>query len=134
MLITYALIIAISLILLVFAGPIILRSGMMKSFRAGFSSTFIFGFLKKVGFSFLLWMMALTFFATIGSFVGMLALYVGSIAVSTISMYAMFHMLFQHYDLYLERGGQPLEFHPEVLKNATASPPLPQTTSQSEDV
>ncbi len=127
MALTYSLIILISILLLFFSSPIVLRSSLMKSYKAGFSLRFILSFIKKVGFSYLLWMVVLWILTFLASFLGLFALIVGSIIVGTVAMFAGFHLLFQHYDLYLERGGEEIEIHPEVLKSATSVPPLPQT-------
>lgn len=127
MAITYSLIIFISFLLILFASPVVLRSSLMKSFQEGFSMSFVFGFIKKVGLSFMLWTSALWFIAAAASVLGMLAFFIGSIFVATVAMYAGFHLLYQHYDLYLERGGEEIKIHPEVLKSNTRVPPLPQT-------
>lgn len=123
--VTYAMIFAISILLILVASPIILRSSLMKSFKEGFSMSFIVSFLKKVGSSFTLWIFVLAILTFFASMLGMLAFFVGSIFVGTVAMYAGFHMLYQHYDLYLERGGEKIEIHPDVLKKAAVVPPLP---------
>lgn len=123
--VTYGLIFVISVLLILVASPIVLRSSLMKSFKEGFSMSFIVSFLKKVGLSFLLWMVLLWILAVFASLLGMLAFFVGSIFVGTVATYAGFHMLYQHYDLYLERGGEKIAIHPDVLKTASKVPPLP---------
>jgi len=123
--VTYGMIFVISLLLILVASPIVLRSSLMKSFKEGFSLSFIVSFLKKVGLSFTLWIFALAVLVFFASMVGMLAFFVGSIFVGTVAMYAGFHMLYQHYDLYLERGGGKIAIHPDVLKKASKVPPLP---------
>jgi hypothetical protein len=125
MAVTYAMIFAISILLILVASPIILRSSLMKSFKEGFSMSFIVSFLKKVGLSFTLWIVVLAILTFFASILGMLAFFVGSIFVGTVAMYAGFHMLYQHYELYLERGGEKIEIHPDILKKATVVPPLP---------
>lgn len=127
MAVTYGLIILASLLLLFIASPVVLRSSLMKSFKDGFSKRFVFSFIKKVGLSFLLWTVLLWVLAIFASMLGMCAFFVGSIFVGTIAMYAGFHLLYQHYDLYLERGGEEIEIHPEVLEKAVRVPPIPQT-------
>lgn len=117
-------------LILIVSFPVILRSGLMMNFKAGFSKRFIVGFGKKVGISLILWILLLGIVSTIAMPFGMLALGVGIYAVASIASFAQFHLLFQHYDLYLERGGEEIEIHPEVLKSATSVPPLPQTGGQ----
>ena len=133
MAITYSLIIFISFLLILVASPVVLRSSLMKSFQAGFSMSFVFGFIKKVGLSFMLWMAALWFIAAAASVIGMCAIFIGSIFVATVAMYVGFHVLYQHYDLYLERGGEEIEIHPEVLTRVMSAPPLPKSSGRDED-
>jgi len=130
MAVTYSLILMLSIILMFLASPMVLRSSLMKDFKEGFSMRFVFGFIKKVGFSFLLWLVVLWILAFFASLLGFLAFFVGSIVVSTVAMYAGFHLLYQHYDLYLERGGEEIEIHPEILKSAIRVPPLPPAGGQ----
>lgn len=105
----------------------------MKSFKAGFSKGFIFGFLKKVGLGYLGWVIVLGIVTYVASILGLFALIVGAFFVSTLMLYAWIHLLFQHYDLYLERGGEGIVVHPEVLKSASDIPPLPQESRSSEE-
>ncbi len=37
--------------------------------------------------------------------------------------YAQYHLLFQTYELYLERGGTPIPLKPEVVAPPSAEPP-----------
>lgn len=133
MAITYSLMIFISFLLILFASPVVLRSSLMKSFEEGFSMCFVFGFIKKVGLSFMFWMFVLWIIVVAASVLGMLAFFIGSIFVGTVAMYAGFHVLYQHYDLYLERGGEEIKIHPEVLKRVMSAPPLPQSGGRDED-
>lgn len=95
--------------------PIQLRSGMMMDFKAGFSKTFVFDFLRKVGGSLILWWFVLAVMVVPLAMVGYLALFVGVYVVITWSQVTMMHLLFQHYDLYLFRGGTAIEINPELL-------------------
>lgn len=113
--------------------PIALRSALMMDFKAGFSWPFIKSFIGKVGLSlagYALLIMLMSFPLMI---VGYLALFVGIYVVAAWLQFASYHMVFQHYDDYLERGGERIEVNPEVTKDfATASfppspPPPPQT-------
>ncbi len=130
MALSYGLIILISLLLMFFGAPVVLRSSLMKRFQSGFSMGFVFDFIKKVGMSFFFWMVILWVISMVASVAGMLVLFVGAVLVSTLAMYAGFHLLYQHYELYLERGGQLIEVHPEVLRNVTGRPPLPVVKQQ----
>ena len=117
------------LITVILIAPIQLRSGMMMDFKAGFSKTFAFDFLKKVGGSLFLWWLVLTVLVVPLAMVGYLALFVGVYVVITWSQVTMMHLLFQHYDLYLSRGGTPIEVNPELLaplSQPNRPPALPQ--------
>lgn len=104
--------------------PIILRSGLMMNFKAGFSKSFIISFIRKVGLSMLGYylLLMLTFFPLI--VLGYLALLVGAFVVFAWFQAALMNLLFQHYDLYIERGGETIEINPEVTRHF-GIPPLP---------
>ena len=76
-------------------------------------------------------MFALWVVAAVASVLGMFAFFIGIIFVGTVAMYAGFHVLYQHYDLYLERGGEEITVHPEVLGKAVNVPPLSRPEGQS---
>lgn len=103
--------------------PIQLRSGLMMDFMAGFSGRFLIDFIKKVGLSYFLWYALLMMASVLLMFVGYLAFIVGVYVVVTWVAVTSFHLLFQHYDLYLERGGTPIPVNPALLK--VLSKPLP---------
>lgn len=117
------------LIAVILITPIQLRSGLMMDFKAGFSKTFIFDFLRKVGGSLFLWWILLTIIVVPLALIGYLALFVGVYVVMAWSQAAMMHLLFQHYDLYLSRGGKAIEINPELLAPLPLSirpPSIPQ--------
>jgi hypothetical protein len=58
------------------------------------------------------------------AFIGYFALFVGVYVVATWAQVTAMHLLFQHYDLYRERGGEPIAVNPALLK-VLAKPPLP---------
>lgn len=117
------------LLMMVAVMPVQLRSGLMMDFKAGFSKSFIFDFIKKVGLSMLLWYMLLMIVVMPLALVGYFALFVGVYAVSAWAQVASMHLLFQHYDLYLERGGQPITVNPALL--VVLTPPTPPSTPPS---
>lgn len=108
--------------------PIMLQSGMTMDFKKGFGKKFIVDFIKKVGLSMVLWMMLVSIIAVPLTFVGYLALFIGVYVVAVWSQMVMMNLLFQHYDLYLHRGGEPVEINPEVIKDY-GNPPVPQIPS-----
>ncbi|MEM7603480.1 MAG: hypothetical protein AAF357_18960, partial [Verrucomicrobiota bacterium] len=52
--------------------------------------------------------------------------------VSSWMQMALMHLVFQHYDLMLERGGERIEVNPELTKTLGV-PPLPNTALLSDD-
>ncbi len=117
------------LLLIVVTMPVQLRSGLTMDFKSGFSKTFIIDFIIKVGLSLLLWFMLLLALVIPLAFVGYLALFVGVYAVSAWFQVTLMHLLFQHYDLYLERGGQPIPVNPALL--VVLTPPTPPSAPPS---
>lgn len=104
--------------------PIMLRSGLMMDFKAGFSKSFITGFIRKVGLSLLGYYLLLIVASFPLMLLGYLALFVGVFVVTAWMQVVLVHLLFQHYDLFLARGGEAIEINPEVTK-ALGIPPLP---------
>ncbi|MEM1444040.1 MAG: DUF4013 domain-containing protein, partial [Verrucomicrobiota bacterium] len=114
-----------SIFLLMLAScPIMIRSGLMMDFKAGFSFSFITGFLRKVGWSLLGYYLLLMLVAIPLILVGYLALVIGAYAVSAWLQVAMMHLIYQHYELSVERGGERVEINPELIKEL-GTPPLP---------
>lgn len=104
--------------------PVMLRSGLTMDFKSGFSKSFIISFMRKVGLSLIGYLLLLYIIAIPLVLIGYLALLVGAIVVSAVLQFVMFHLIFQHYDLYLERGGEEVEVNPELIKDY-GTPPLP---------
>ena len=113
--------------------PVMLRSALTMDFGKGFSWSFIRSFLGKVGLSLLGYYLLLMVMAIPLTFVGYLALIVGAYVVMTWMQFTMHHLLFQHYDLFLARGGKRIEVNPLVTRELgyqpTPPPPLPPGTS-----
>ncbi|MEM6915532.1 MAG: DUF4013 domain-containing protein [Verrucomicrobiota bacterium] len=114
-----------ALILLTLAScPILIRSGLMMDFKAGFSFSFIKGFLGKVGLSLIGYYLLLMLISFPLLLVGYLALVIGVYVVSAWLQVATMHLVYQHYELSVERGGEKIEINPELTKEL-ATPPLP---------
>jgi len=107
--------------------PVMLRSGLMVQFQAGFLVRFILDFLRRVGWSLLLYFLLFMLIALPLTLVGYLAIFVGVYVVGTWVQYTMMQLLFQHYDLYLERGGEPIEVHVDLTREYGVPPLPPQT-------
>ncbi len=104
--------------------PVMLRSGLMMDFKSGFSKSFILSFMKKVGMSLVGYLLLVSIIAVPLILIGYVALLVGAIVVAAGLQFVMLHLIFQHYDLYLERGGEVIEVNPELIKDY-GNPPLP---------
>jgi hypothetical protein len=108
--------------------PVMLRSALTMDFKSGFSWSFVKSFVGKAGLSLFGYCLLLVLMAIPLTFVGYLALIVGAYVVAAWMQFALFHLLFQHYDLYLERGGERIEVNPLVTRNLgylQPPPPLP---------
>lgn len=104
--------------------PIMLRSGLMMDFKAGFSKSFLISFIRKVGLSLLGYYLLLMLISFPLILLGYLALIVGAFVVFAWFQVALMNLLFQHYDLFIERGGEAIEVNPEVTRPFWI-PPLP---------
>ncbi|MEM9282627.1 MAG: DUF4013 domain-containing protein [Verrucomicrobiota bacterium] len=109
---------------MLFSFPVMLRSGLMMGFKVGFCWSFITSFIRKVGWSLILYYFLLVLLAFPLSLLGSLALLVGVYVVMAWVQLTMMSLVFQHYDLYLERGGESIEFAEELVKEYGA-PPVP---------
>ncbi len=104
--------------------PVMLRAGLTMDFKGGFSKSFIISFIKKVGMSLIGYLLLVSLVAIPLVLIGYVALFVGAFVVAAGLQFAMLHLIFQHYDLYLERGGEAIEVNPELIKDY-GNPPLP---------
>ena len=107
--------------------PVMIRSGLTMDFKSGFSWTFIKSFIRQVGLSLLLYYLLLILISIPLMLVGYLALFVGVYVVAAWLQFAMYHLVFQHYDLFLERGGERIPVNPEVTKTLGLPPQPPQS-------
>ena len=113
------------ILMMLFSFPVMLRSGLMMDFKCGFFWGFIGSFIKKVGVSLIGYYILLVLIAMPMSFLGCFALFVGVYVVAAWIQVAMNHILFQHYDLYLERGGEPIQFATDLTKELEVPPLFP---------
>jgi len=127
-LVSFAFYLAVFALLTVVIYPVMLRSGLAMSFGAGFSKSFILDFIRKVGLSLLLWVILLGVLMIPAVIVGYFALFIGVYIVTGIGQFLIFHIVFQHYDLYREKGGEALAVAEDLLRDKPATPPLPNAT------
>ncbi|MEM7698553.1 MAG: hypothetical protein AAF236_09140, partial [Verrucomicrobiota bacterium] len=116
--------IVLGLVLIAPIAALTFRAGALQGFKAGYDFGFIKSFCKKVGISITLYIFLIILISMpiliIASFTFVLIY-----PLSGILTFAMFHLYFQHYDLYVERGGEALAFAPELLAEYQLAPPGP---------
>lgn len=115
--------IVLSVLLTLLTYPVTLRSGLMMQFGAGFSKRFIFGFIKRCGWQILLWTIILTMISIPACLFGYMALIIGIYPVIAVLYFASYHLMFQIYDLYLERGGEEIQVADLVYGSIPPPPP-----------
>ena len=103
-----ALAIAVSL----FTAPMLLRAGLTQDFRQVFQWQWLKGYLRRVWveeiLSALFFMVATAVLLPLGC----LVFCVGALGASVVLLIAGAHMRWQLYEIYLERGGEPIPLHP----------------------
>jgi hypothetical protein len=88
--------------------PLYLRAGLRRDFGSAFSMAFLKGFLKRVWLPLLLSQLFLHATGIVLTLAGMVVLFVGVYPAAALLMMAMHHIDFQLYELYLQRGGEPI--------------------------
>lgn len=109
----YLLVIVISLaagILVACIGwPAMLCAGLSEEFNFAKMSAFVRDFLPRVKKELILAILFVVGTGIVFSFVGMCALFVGIYFAAVAINMAAHHLMFQLYELYLERGGTPIQ-------------------------
>jgi hypothetical protein len=88
--------------------PIMLRAGLSQDFSTAFSMEFVRSFLSLVWKE---WALSIVFFLFTAPFVmlaGLLLFCIGIYPAAVVMTFAQFHMQYQLYELYLQRGGTPI--------------------------
>ena len=122
-LLVLVLFVAVSLLLSLIMYPVILRSGLQLNFQTGFSYGFIRDFIKRVGGQVILWALILVVISIPLYFLGYLALLIGIYPVAAALYFVGYHLMFQMYDLYLERGGEEIAVAADVYGRVPGTPP-----------
>lgn len=92
--------------------PLFLRAGLSQDFKTGFSMPFVKDFLGRVGRETVKSQAFLIGTGMALMLVGMAAFCVGMYPAMALFLFAMNHQAFQLYELYLERGGEPIPVPP----------------------
>jgi hypothetical protein len=115
-------ILAMSVALRVVLAPMLLRSGLMQDFKAGFATEFVKDFLRRVGkdlvFEQLFWVLT----ATLLTLAGLLFCLIGVYPAAALTTVAQYHLWWQVYQLYLQRGGKPIPLKEQAVPEATFAP------------
>ena len=91
--------------------PITLRAGLTRSFREGFRLRWLGGFIKRTWLeSSLAFAFLLTTSTLLWAF-GLAFVCIGVFAAQAWALLAQGHLSYQLYQLYLQRGGQPIEIY-----------------------
>ena len=108
------LIIVVNLLLPLVVTPILLRAGITQDFGAAFSFEFLKDFVGKMWVEMVLAQLFLMFTSTIIGLIGFLACFVGVFPAAALVSFAHGYLLFELYELYLQRGGTeiPLKAEP----------------------
>lgn len=102
------------LVLAIIAAPMMIRSALMQKFSEGFNVSFIMGFLSRVWLETVLAKLFLFAIAIPMVFAGYCACIVGVYPVIAVLLFANWRLYQQLYALYLERGGEPIDFNAEL--------------------
>lgn len=90
--------------------PLMLRAGLTQDFGQAFKMAWIKSFVSLVWKELLLGSIVLALGAFVLAFIGLLVLCVGLIPAMAIAMLAQAHLVWQLYEIFLERGGEPIPF------------------------
>jgi len=117
----------IQLLFMAFLTPAIIKSGLEQNFSSGFHFEFIKDFLKRVGWETLATGIVLFFSSLIAAVLGWVALCLGIFFAMAWQAFFTWHMHFQLYEKYLERGGRPVHVSPDLsfghLQPQDSNPP-----------
>src|SRR5262249_45965754 len=109
-------VVVISVIVQMISVPVCLRAGFMQDFGAAFNVSWAIDFIKRTWVEMLL---AMLFFLVTAPFValaGLILCCVGIYPASALTTLAHYHVWFQLYDLFLQRGGEPIPLKVQPLE------------------
>ena len=95
--------------------PVQLRAGLEQQFGAGFNMAFVKSFVAKEGPSLFKWYVLLSLMAFPAMIIGYCALLVGLYVVIAVMSFVTWHIVFQHYDNYIAKGGEPVPFSDQLI-------------------
>jgi hypothetical protein len=95
--------------------PLMLRAGLTQDFKQAFSLDFMKDFIKRMWLEMVLLELFLLGTGIVLSLIGLLVFCIGIYPAFALILYAEYHLLYQSYELYLERGGMPIPLKPEPV-------------------
>jgi hypothetical protein len=101
-------ILAINVAIHLVSTPMTLRAGLGQDFGLAFSWSFIRDFFRRVGVELILSLLFLIVTAPFLLLSGILLCFVGIYAAIVLIVFAQYHLQYQLYELYLQRGGTPI--------------------------
>jgi hypothetical protein len=93
--------------------PAVLRAGLSQQLALGSTISFARDFLKRVGLQLVLAQLFLGLSGMVVGFIGMLMCCVGVFPAGALVGMAHIHMMYQLYEVYLDRGGEPVPLKAE---------------------
>jgi hypothetical protein len=101
-------IIVLSVLVQIITLPMVLRAGITQDFASAFKLSWAIDFIKRTWVEMLLSVLFFLVTAPIVGLAGMLLCCVGVYPAQALVMLAHYHIWFQLYDLFLQRGGEPI--------------------------
>ena len=118
----YGALFLVSVLLAVVIVPLMVRAGLAQSFPAAFSLSFFRDFLARTWKETILAELFLVVSGIVVMFAGLLVLCVGIYPAAALISLARYHLYYQLYELYLQRGGTPVPLKEELLEAQPAGP------------
>jgi hypothetical protein len=88
--------------------PLYLRAGLSRDFGSAFSMAYLKDFLKRTGKEVVLSQLFLHATGIVLGLLGAMACVIGAYPAAALGMMATHHLDYQLYELYLQRGGEPI--------------------------
>jgi hypothetical protein len=123
-LVVFLVMIAVSLALQLVLLPLQLRAGLAQDFAAAFDFGFFKRFLANTWKECIVGMLFLVAIGLAATVVGLALCFVGILFTVGVVMLAQAHFHFQVYELYLDRGGEPIPLKPTKVPMPMPRPPL----------
>jgi len=103
--------------------PSVIRSGLRQDFASGFSLAFTKGFLSRCWKPLLLAQIGIMIIGFVAVLLGCIALFIGVYFAMSLLSFVNWHLHYQVYRTYLDKGGEPIPVHPSL--RPPAPPPVP---------